>query len=230
MHCTPLGDRALLVTLGETIDDATHQRVRAALLRLDAAAIAGVTDLVPTFTSVAIHYDPALLAADDRTSPYTCLVTEVEGLLAELREDALPESPVVEIPVCYGGDLGPDLDELALRHGLLETDVVTLHSGPEYRVHMIGFMPGFAYLGGLPDVLATPRRDTPRTTVPAGSVGIGGQQTGVYPMESPGGWHLIGRTPLRLFDPAREPASLLAAGDRVRFRAIDSAEYRELAP
>ena len=146
--------------------------------------------------------------------------------LSHVRADALPPPRIVEIPVCYGGDLGPDLDDVAARHETTPDEVVRIHSGADYLVYMVGFMPGFAYLGGLPDEIATPRRSSPRTAVPAGAVGIGGQQTGVYPLESPGGWNLIGRTPLRIFDLSRETPSLLATGDRVRFCPISLDRYQ----
>jgi inhibitor of KinA len=151
----------------------------------------------------------------------------LEAACADLAHAHLPPPRIVEIPVCYGGAFGPDLDDVAERHGLGSDDVVAIHTSGEYLVYMVGFMPGFAYLGGLDERIATPRRRSPRTAVPAGTVGIGGQQTGVYPLVSPGGWNLIGRTPLRIFDPARDEPTLLATGDRVRFRAIPLDEYQE---
>ena len=140
------------------------------------------------------------------------------------------EPRVVDLPVCYGGEFGPDLDAVAEHAALPPTGVVGLHSGADYRVHAIGFAPGFAYLGGLPEAIVTPRRPEPRTAVPAGSVGIGGSQTGIYPIVSPGGWQLIGRTALHLFDARRTPAALLAIGDVVRFRALAPDESIEAAP
>lgn len=226
MRFTPLGDQAVTVTFGTTIDETTHRRVRAASARLDAVKLDGVVDLAPAFASVAVHYDPARVAAG-AGSPYARIVAGIEQALADLRVDVLPEPREIEIPVCYGDELGPDLDDVAKRHGLTAADVVRLHSGAIYRVYMVGFMPGFAYLGGLPEAIATPRRSTPRTAVPAGAVGIGGRQTGVYPLVSPGGWNLIARTPLAVFDIARQPATLLATGDRVRFRAITAADFRD---
>jgi inhibitor of KinA len=147
--------------------------------------------------------------------------------LGGLDVEELDVPRLVEIPVCYGGELGPDLDDVARAHGLTPDEVVALHTEAEYLVYMIGFMPGFAYLGGLPAQIATPRRKTPRTAVPAGTVGIGGQQTGVYPLVSPGGWNLIGRTPVKIFDITRAEPTLLLTGDRVRFRAILRAEFDE---
>jgi inhibitor of KinA len=217
----PLGDRAIMITLGHEISEAMHRCVRAACARIDDARIPGGHECVPAYASVAVHYDPVgVIASTPDRQPYEAVVELVRGALAGHLEGIARPERRVEIPVCYGGDLGPDLDAVAARAGLAREDVVRLHAGAEYLVYMVGFVPGFAYLGGLQAEIATPRRAEPRTHVPAGSVGIGGSQTGVYPMVSPGGWNLIGRTPWRMFDPSREPASLLAIGDRVRFRPI----------
>ena len=190
-------------------------------------------ELVPAFASVAVHYEPSRVADDAPgsrwRSPYARLVTSLHALLAALEESELPSPREVTIPVCYGGSYGPDLDELARQHGLTADDVVARHSGATYNVYMLGFAPGFAYLGGLPPELATPRRAEPRTAVPAGSVGIGGNQTGIYPLLLPGGWHLIGKTPRQMFDARREPATLLAVGDRVRFAPITPDDFERVA-
>lgn len=217
MRVVPLGDRALLIQLGSTIDDATHRHVRAVSARLASSTVPGMIEVVPAFASVAVHYDPA-------RAPYTRFAAAVQAALAELGDERLPEPRTVEIPVRYGGEEGPDLDVVARAHGLSADEVVRLHSAASYRVYMLGFAPGFPYLGGLPESLATPRRAEPRTAVPAGSVGIGGSQTGIYPLTTPGGWQIIGRTSLSLFDPRREPATLLAIGDVVRFRAVEPDE------
>jgi inhibitor of KinA len=222
MHFSPLGDQALTITLGNSIDEATHRRVRAVVARLDRERPAGLIDLVPAFASIAVHYDPAKVGGN---SPHESMVATLRALLRDVGDEALPPARVVEIPVCYGGDLGPDLGDVAARHDISEDDVVRIHSDGEYLVYMVGFMPGFAYLGGLSERIVTPRRSSPRKAVPAGTVGIGGQQTGVYPMVSPGGWNLIGRTPRAIFDIARPEPSLLATGDRVRFRPITRDEF-----
>ena len=227
MRLSPLGDRALLVHVGATIDGATHRRVRAVYARLVAQRLPGVVDIVPAFTTVAVHYNPEEVVptgADGAVSAYHALVSLVTAALADLRYEAAAPPRVVEIPVCYGGIYGPDIAEVARLHGLTSEQVAEMHAGGEYVVYMLGFAPGFAYLGGLPEALVTPRRAEPRTLVPAGSVGIGGTHTGVYPLALPGGWQLIGRSPLRLFDPERTPAVLLGVGDRVRFRAVDPNE------
>lgn len=227
---SPLGDRAFTITVGDSIDEATHTRVRATSQAIASEQVAGITDLVPAFASVTVHYDPARIEGDPMQSPYARLTARLSALLANLRVEGLPAPRIVEIPVCYGGALGPDLEEVAKRHEITADEVVRIHAAGDYLVYMVGFMPGFAYLGGLSDRIATPRRSSPRTAVPAGTVGIGGQQTGVYPMESPGGWNLIGRTPLRIFDIARDEHTLFATGDRVRFAPISLSEYRRMLP
>jgi len=226
MRFSPLGDRAVLITLGDSIDEATHRRVRAVTARIDASPPVGFVDRVPAFASVAVHYEPMLLDGGDGRSPHETFVTTLQHLLADMRDDALPPSRTIDIPVCYGGELGPDLEDVARQHDINAREVIDIHAAGEYLVYMVGFMPGFAYLGGLSSRIATPRRPTPRTAVPAGSVGIGGEQTGVYPLTSPGGWNLIGRTPLRIFDIARAEPALLVTGDRVRFRPLSIDEFR----
>jgi inhibitor of KinA len=218
----PLGDRALLVILADDptcIDAVTSARVRVTAARLRGAHDA-LTDVVPAYASVAVHYDPARVRCRHEELPHEALARWVAARLEHVGEGQVDHGRLIEIPVRYGGGHGPDLASLAEARDLAVEEVIALHTAPEYVVDFVGFIPGFAYLGGLDPRLATSRRDVPRTNVPPGSVGIGGAQTGVYPIASPGGWHLIGRTDLRLFDPSREPAALLMAGDRVRFRAV----------
>jgi inhibitor of KinA len=228
MHYSALGDRAVLITLGESIDEATHRRVRAVTARIDADSPRGFVDRVPAFASVVVHYEPCLVEAN-RPSPHDAFVAALQHILSDIRDDELPRARVVEIPVCYGGDLGPDIDDVARQHGIDAQEVIDIHVAGDYLVYMVGFMPGFAYLGGLSSRITTPRRQTPRMAVPAGTVGIGGEQTGVYPLVSPGGWNLIGRTPLKIFDITREEPALLATGDRVRFSSITRDEFRAWA-
>lgn len=220
MKLVPLGDSALLVVLGDLIDEAMAAHVRALATELERHPPAGVTDIVPAFASVAIFYDVTRIGGFDR------LCTDVDSLVARSETSVVSvEGRRVEIPVSYGGTYGPDLDAVAAHAGLRPAEVIALHAGADYLVHAIGFAPGFPYLGGLPAKLVTPRRATPRPQVPAGSVGIGGAQTGVYPIPTPGGWHLIGRTPQRLFDPSRQEPALLKPGDRVRFRPLEEGEF-----
>lgn len=225
MHFVPLGDHAITISLGESIDEGTHRLVRAVSALLDARPPQGLVDQVPAFASVAVHYDPALVPGDSSVLPYSRMVSLLEESLAGVRPNELEPARVIDIPVCYGGPFGPDLEDVAQQHDLHAGQVIDIHAGGEYVVYMVGFMPGFAYLGGLSNRIATPRRASPRALVPAGAVGIGGQQTGVYPLESPGGWNLIGRTPLRIFDLSRQRAALLVTGDHVRFRPITPAEF-----
>ena len=220
MDLSPLGDSALLLRLGDSIDDATHRRVRAVCARLEEGRLPALIECVPAYASVAVHYDPSALGE----RAYERMATAVREALQGVREEELPEPRRVEIPVFYGGETGPDLEEVARRTGLDAEEVVSIHAGGGYRVYMVGFAPGFAYLGGLDERIAVPRRATPRPRVPASGVGIGGRQTGVYPSASPGGWQIIGRTPLRLFSPESDPPALLRVGDRVRFRAVSREE------
>lgn len=227
MRFEPLGDSAVMITLGDAIDERTHRLVRAATNRIRSEPPPGFIDLVPAFVSIAVHYDPVAVARTASGLPYERVVEFLRDRLAALDVEHLGAPRRVEIPVCYGGELGPDLDDVARTHGLAPDEVIRLHADADYLVYMIGFMPGFAYLGGLPERIATPRRKTPRTAVPAGTVGIGGRQTGVYPLVSPGGWNLIGRTPVKIFDIKRDEPTLLSTGDRVRFRPISRSEFDE---
>lgn len=223
MTISPLGDSAIVVAFGDGPDESALPRVRALASALGHLPPRGVREVVPAFATVTVFYDPAHIAG------YSQLCAEIEARAA--RADAAlvtQEVRRVEIPVCYGGDFAPDLAAVAAHCGLAADRVVALHSGASYLVRAVGFAPGFGYLGGLPKELETPRRATPRTSVPAGSVGIGGAQTGVYPLATPGGWNLIGRTPLRLFDAARGEPSLLQAGDRVKFSVISPTEFDAL--
>jgi inhibitor of KinA len=208
----------LLVELDDEIDPAVNARAVQLAGALENARFAGVRDVVPTFRSVAIHFDP--LKTD-----FSALSAAIDVHMAEPGAVARSSGPPVRIPVCYGFDFGPDLAAVAALAGISEPEVIALHSAVRYRVFMVGFLPGFAYLGRVDDRIAVPRRASPRLRVPAGSVGIAGQQTGVYPVESPGGWQLIGRTPVRPFDLSRKEPFLLKAGDEVEFYGIDAAEY-----
>jgi inhibitor of KinA len=214
----PLGDRALLVTLGESLDARVNDQVHALAARMRERALPGLRDLVPAYATLAVHYDPRAWSSTG-ASPHEALAAAIRQLWETLGPEAAAPSRLVTLPVWYGGEWGPDLGEVAARCRLSEAEVIARHTAPEYRVFMLGFAPGFPYLGGLDSRIATPRRDTPRTRVPAGSVGIAGPQTGVYPLASPGGWQIIGRTPRELFQAGAEEPCLLRPGDRLRFQA-----------
>jgi KipI family sensor histidine kinase inhibitor len=216
-------DHSVLVAFGDRISPEAHLQVRRVLHLLASDPPTGLVNLQPAYASLLVSYDPRKVRAEDVRSAVTARL-EAAG------DAPLPEPRLVDIPVCYGGDLGPDLEEVAASCQLDSGEVVREHAAGEYVVYFLGFSPGFPYLGGLSPRIAAPRRATPRKRVPAGSVAIGGSQTGVYPLTSPGGWQLIGRTPLALFDAARTPPALLALGDRVRFVPIDADEYQRLAP
>jgi len=207
------GESCLVVELGDRIDLTVNWRVRALALAVEQAGLAGIREAVPTYRSLAIYYDPLKIERD-------ALAERIGALLDSAPEVREQESRIVEVPTTYGSDQGPDLAFVAQHAGLSEQEVVRLHTEPLYDVYMLGFTAGFAYLGGLPERLGVPRLPTPRLRVPAGSVGIGGTQTGIYPVESPGGWRIIGQTRLSLFDASRQPPASLLPGDRVRFIAI----------
>jgi inhibitor of KinA len=233
IEIVPLGDSALIVRMRERFDDAPEQTldvVLRAFQRLQNAAIPGVIELAPAYTSVAVFFDPnrAAKGAETPDKVFDWFATRIRAAVAGIVDPgriARSRSQTVEIPVCYDPEFALDIDDVARRAAISPGEVIRLHSAAEYRVACIGFVPGFPFLAGLPKELATPRRDVPRKQIPPGSVGIGGAQTGVYPLRSPGGWNLIGRTPLRLFDPRKNPPALLRAGQRVRFRAITREEF-----
>jgi inhibitor of KinA len=228
----PLGEGAVLVEFGKCISPQIHQKVRSLTNYLDRNSFPGMIEYVAAFASVTVFYDPmnvmSLLddksAAKDQTA-YQIVVDLLRQIVLGLDYSTDSVSRVVEIPVCYGGEFGPDLAYVAEHNKLTVEEVIEIHTSGEYLVYMIGFAPGFPYLGGLSEKIATPRRQSPRTAIPAGSVGIAGMQTGAYPITTPGGWQLIGRTPVALFRPQEDPPSLLQAGDTVKFRRISYEEY-----
>lgn len=217
----PVAEDALLVRFGHGIDHDTNARVHTAARALRAAHIAGLIDIMPAYATLLLRFEAAGMGSGSFS------VTTVLRS-ADAKENEPDPIAVVDIPVCYGGACGIDLATVAAHTGLAPETVVSLHTAADYSVATLGFAPGFPYLLGLDPALHMPRRASPRTRVPAGSVAIGGAQTGIYPRELPGGWQLIGRTPLTLFNPARNPPCLLAPGDRVRFRAIDADEFARL--
>jgi len=217
MQFKPLGDSALLISFGELIDEDINDRVHALAGEIERTNFEWLIEVVPAYSSLAVIYDPLLI-------DFKGVRETVERI--EVASERF-EGKLVEVPVVYGGQYGPDIEFVAEYNGLSVDDVIEIHSRPVYRVYFLGFLPGFAYLGGMDERIATPRLEKPRLKVPAGSVGIAGRQTGVYPLESPGGWRLVGRTPLRLFNPSNEPPTLLQPGDRVKFVPIEDDKLRE---
>lgn len=215
-----MGDSAILVELGDGIDPQVNDRLWALMLELQALALPGIRELVPAYRSLMLLYDPLRMRPPQ-------IQRKVTQILAGIDPALLPAPQTLEIPVVYGGQHGPDLPWVAEFHGLSQERIARLHAGERYRVFMIGFTPGYPYMGELPPELITPRRDTPRTRVPKGSVGIAQSQTGIYPVESPGGWQIIGRTPISLFDPVKQPPAVLHMGDRVKFYPISVEEFNQ---
>lgn len=215
------GDRALIIEYGNEISEPINSKVRSMMVAMESRKVDGIIELVPTYRSLMVHYDPLITGYDD-------LVDDLKALENQLNEISLPEPQVIEIPMVYGGEYGEDIENVANHNGITPEEVVKIHTSREYLIYMLGFTPGFPYLGGMDESIATPRLKTPRTKIHGGSVGIAGSQTGIYPMDSPGGWQLIGRTPLKLYDPYRETPILLKSGNYIKFVAIDEDAYKKI--
>ena len=215
------GDTSVAVVFGNEISIDINTKIRAFDEALAEEQIDGVYETVPTYCSLTIHYAPERIRYEE-------LKERLEALLAVSHKAQKLNTIVMEIPVVYGGEYGPDLETVAAHNGMSTEDVIRIHSGAEYLIYMLGFTPGFSYMGGMDESIATPRLKTPRVLIPAGSVGIAGKQTGIYPIDSPGGWQLIGRTPVKLYDAHRDTPILLDAGLHVKFIPIDEAEYKRI--
>lgn len=216
---SPVGDTAILISFGDVISPTINYKIRRMIEMIEDMKDPAIQEIIPAYTSLLIQYDAL-------ESSYKELKARLEPLVSipvEISEEDCVT--VIEIPTLYGGEYGPDLPVVAAHNHMSEDEVVSIHSGRDYLVYMLGFIPGFAYLGGMDSRIATPRLQTPRQSIPAGSVGIAGEQTGIYPSQSPGGWQIIGRTPITMYDLQREVPSLLSAGQYVRYVPIDEASF-----
>ena len=224
----PLGEQAVTVVFGDSIDPEISRKIRSLECLVQDQPFPGLISMVASYTTLCVHYDPFVIKSSRNIGnkpTQEWVIQYLSGLMDQVHEipDIIPE--VIIIPVCYGGQYGPDLEDVAAHTGLSTEEGIVRHTSNTYLVYMMGFMPGFPYLGGLDKQLATPRKKTPRQIVIQGSVGIAGEQTGVYPLDSPGGWQLIGRTPLRLFAPTSEQPILLKSGQQVRFEPLDHSHF-----
>ncbi|MFZ5966238.1 MAG: 5-oxoprolinase subunit PxpB [Bacillota bacterium] len=215
------GDKALLLEFGNTISEEINHKVRSMMIAIERKKINGIIEMTPTYRSLMIHYNPLMVQYQDLTHSLQTLEQELDSI-------EIPLPKVIEIPTLYGGEYGPDIENVANHNGVSVEDVIMIHASRKYLIYMLGFTPGFPYLGGMDERIATPRLKTPRTKISGGSVGIAGNQTGIYPIDSPGGWQLIGKTPVKLYDPNREAPILLSAGDYIRFVPIDGEEYAKI--
>ena len=219
---SPVGDRAISIDFGQVIDPTINRHIRQTIERIKELQLEGIIELVPTYCALLVEYDAMLYS-------YSEICNIIEPTLEEGMTNTTNELvTVVEVPTVYGGEFGPDLSFVASHNHLSEDEVVSIHSGTDYLVYMLGFIPGFTYLGGMDPRIATPRLSSPRTLIPAGSVGIAGEQTGTYPSDSPGGWQIIGRTPVTMYDMSKAQAALLNAGDYVRYVPIDESEFHRI--
>ncbi|MCD8096915.1 MAG: 5-oxoprolinase subunit PxpB [Lachnospiraceae bacterium] len=212
------GDSSILIEFGSEINPEINRKITSTVQLIRAQQIEGIVDMIPAFCSLLINYDPRIIT-------YERIQSRMAELVKMDVKASAQKKKVFEIPVCYGGDFGPDIENIAANAGLSVEEVIKIHSSSDYLIYMLGFLPGFCYLGGLDERIHTPRLANPRVKIPAGSVGIGGSQTGIYPLDSPGGWQLMGLTPVKTYDPDRETPILLEAGDYIRFVPIDREEF-----
>lgn len=215
------GDCAVCVEFGNEISPEINRKIRAFKIAVEKAGIEGIVETVPTYRSLLVVYKPEVIRFKELTDKF-------EGILGSMDSIQIPPPTVIEIPVLYGGEMGPDLLNVASHNGKTPEEVIKIHTSEEYLIYMLGFIAGFPYLGGMSKEIATPRLKSPRVKIEGGSVGIAGEQTGIYPVASPGGWQLIGRTPLKLYDADREKPVLLEAGQYIKFRSVTEKEYKEI--
>ncbi|MDY0235331.1 MAG: 5-oxoprolinase subunit PxpB [Gudongella sp.] len=216
------GDSSLVMEFGNSISPIINSKIRNVLNLIEASDIVGILELIPTYRSIQVIYNPLLIE-------YDSLIDKLTEIGNSINEDSANSDRIVEIPTLYGGEYGPDIEFVAEHNGITVEEVIRIHSSTDYLLYMLGFTPGFGYLGGMSEKIAAPRLQVPRTKIPAGSTGVAGTQTGIYPIDSPGGWQLIGRTPIKLYDPLADPPVLLNAGDYIRFTPIsDESEYLKI--
>ncbi len=218
----PSGDSGLILEVSNEISKDANRKIRALSYWIEENNFEEIIEIIPTYTTVLVNYDPLKIT-------YSQLATKLKDIGKYIDKIKLPPPEVIHVPVLYGGDYGLDLNYVAKHNGLTGDEVIDIHSSPNYLVYMIGFTPGFPYLGGMSKKIATPRLKVPREKIPGSSVGIAGNQTGIYPIDSPGGWQIIGRTPLKLFDPNRSPTVLLNAGQYIKFHPISKKEYEVIS-
>ena len=216
------GDSSVCVEFGNEISPDINRKIRAFKIAVEKSGIPGIVETVPTYRSLLVHYKPEVIG-------YKAITEKFKSLMGTLDNIEIPPPTVIEIPVLYGGEMGPDIENVASHNGKTVEEVIKIHTSQEYLIYMIGFIAGFPYLGGMSKEIATPRLKEPRVKIDGGSVGIAGEQTGIYPLDSPGGWQLIGRTPLKLYDAEREKPVLLEAGQYIKFRSISQKEFDETA-
>lgn len=218
----PLGDTAFIVRFGNEINVQTHNILKSCKKRIDEANIHGVISVIPSYTDLVVYYSPTEIL-------YPHLLSELKNLCAGLEEiSAFDKARMIKIPVCYGDGFGPDIEVVAKHNNITVDEVIRLHTSVKYLIYMLGFNPGFCYLGGLPDGIETPRKTVPAINIVAGSVGIAGKQTGIYPIDSPGGWQIIGKTPVKIFDIDRKPEVIFEYGDYIKFVPVSSEEFEEI--
>ena len=215
------GDSAVCVEFGNEISPEINKKIRAFKIAVEKSDIPGIVETVPTYRSLLVHYHPEVIG-------FKALTEEFDKLMGSLSSIPIPPPTVIEIPVLYGGEMGPDIENVAEHNHKTVEEVIKIHTSEEYLIYMIGFIAGFPYLGGMSKEIATPRLKSPRVKIEGGSVGIAGEQTGIYPVASPGGWQLIGRTPLKIYDADREKPVLLEAGQYIKFAAVTEEEYKKI--
>lgn len=217
----PAGDKSLVMEFGNNISPEINTKIRSMVTAIDESEFHGIEEVIPTYRSILIIYNPLIIDYQD-------IIDKLKKMETHLNDTSNNEVRIIELPTVYGGEYGPDIEFVAKHNNLTIEEVIQIHSSTDYLLYMLGFTPGFGYLGGMSEKIETPRLQVPRTKIPAGSIGIAGKQTGIYPIDSPGGWQLIGRTPVKLYDPLAEPPVLLNAGDYIRFIPIDEEKYLEI--